>query len=745
MTMPRIWTLLAGLSLVSTIACSEKDDDDDEDGDGFNDTVDCDDDDAAAYPGAEEICDGIDNDCDGEIDNDPVDGLAAWVDADGDGYGDVREDVMLCELVEGYAENDDDCDDADPDSFPGNPEFCDGADNDCNGTADDEPTDGTTYYLDSDGDGYGDAADSVLACEQASDRVEDATDCDDGDGDVYPGADEICDGIDNDCDTETDESGAIGEQTWYIDSDGDGFGDSNDPGTLACDAPSGTVSVGGDCNDAAVGVNPDAAEVCDGEDTDCDSSTSEDGMVDFTDAAGTSTDVTATFSGGTASSPAAVTLSDEGTYTFCDGTYYVDLEIEADVTLTSQSGGAALDGGDSVSIINMEVDGLSVGISDLTLQNGNGDGTLPESSTTASGGGINCSSDPAVLNSTVTIEGVTFDSNNSNELGGAIASYGCDFEITDSVLTGNSSSIYAGAALVTYGDLSLENSDVSDNTAPVVPGVYHVAGQADFTDTLFDGNSATSSAASALAAFQSDVTCTGSSSSISGFTSNSASSSQGAAAYLGDGSTFTATDCDFGTDPATDANSPNDIWIDDADLPFKIMADDATFSCDSNGCGTQTTIETGTGAENSYGSAWVYRGNPFTITGTPTIETVGYYLDIPSSTCTVRFHIHEWDGSAWTVLWSGVTYASAGQDFVTSPTVGLAFEDGDEVLIGFSKNCSGTDYFRSNASVGSSFGFGDYDGGYWYASNTTMGYSFVPSNSTSTDGIYDLEVTYWEE
>ena len=123
----------------------------DNDNDGFTDDVDCDDADATIFPGATEIADGLDNDCDGFVDE-------FVVDLDGDG-----SPVEF------------DCDDDDADAFPGNTEIADGKDNDCDGLIDE-------FVVDLDGDGF--------ATE---------IDCDDADADVFPGNTEVVDGKDNDC------------------------------------------------------------------------------------------------------------------------------------------------------------------------------------------------------------------------------------------------------------------------------------------------------------------------------------------------------------------------------------------------------------------------------------------------------------------------------------------------------------------------------------------------------------------
>jgi len=214
------------------------------DGDGYRACNDCDDENPDVRPNQLDLCDGVDSDCDGSVDEEgsdfnrdgvcdlfdtcPFVADGTELDTDGDGLGDACD---VCPL--------DDPDDSDGDGSCDTDDLCDGddasGDADADGVCDDtDPCFGDQSSPDVDGDG---------ACTLATDgRV---YDCDDTAATVYPGAPELCDGLDNAC------AGATPDEDADVDEDGHSI-------------------CAGDCDDTEAGTYPAAVELCDDIDSDCD-------------------------------------------------------------------------------------------------------------------------------------------------------------------------------------------------------------------------------------------------------------------------------------------------------------------------------------------------------------------------------------------------------------------------------------------------------------------------------------------
>ncbi|MDD5253941.1 MAG: MopE-related protein [Candidatus Nanoarchaeia archaeon] len=294
----------------------------DNDGDGYYSDEDCDDNNADINPGMDEECNGIDDNCDGVIDEeDSVGCTDYYYDFDHDSYG-IFLSKCLCEASWPYqALEDGDCNDnnalinpgmeeecnnvddncnaeidedlpdklankqygvcegslksctqgiwtepdyTDIDDYEITEESCDELDNDCDNSVDEGLT--TIFYRDIDGDNFGDINEDIEQCEMPNGYTENDEDCNDNDVNVNPDAEEICDGIDNDCNNEIDEGLT---NTYYLDQDNDGYGDSTKP-LETCQKPSIYTENDEDCNDNNYNVNPGRTEICNNIDDDCD-------------------------------------------------------------------------------------------------------------------------------------------------------------------------------------------------------------------------------------------------------------------------------------------------------------------------------------------------------------------------------------------------------------------------------------------------------------------------------------------
>ena len=218
--------------------------------------LDCDDRNDSVHHRAKELPDGLDNDCDGQVDE----GFTAsrfFIDRDGDGFGDVESSLLEIQKPAGYVANNLDCNDSKAADNPEAEEVVDDRDNDCDGQVDEGIN---SYFPDVDRDGFGASDGAIQSLEPVEGHVGNNRDCDDNNDDIFPGAAETFDSVDNDCDGAIDEG--FFARTYYRDADGDGFGDKTDTVSEVL-IPEGYVTNG---RDNCVAIRNPSQEDSDGDD-----------------------------------------------------------------------------------------------------------------------------------------------------------------------------------------------------------------------------------------------------------------------------------------------------------------------------------------------------------------------------------------------------------------------------------------------------------------------------------------------
>jgi hypothetical protein len=620
---------------------------------------------------SDELCNGVDDDCDGLIDeSDAVDGNSFYEDVDADGFGNPDSTILSCnDTMDGYVVGENtDCDDTVSDIHPGADEYCDGVDTDCSGTVDDDyALDTLTWYADADNDGYGNPDESWNTCDAPAGWVADNADCNDASNNSYPGATEFCDEEDNNCDGSTDEGV---QTTYYIDEDSDGYGNSDET-TLACSTPTGYASISDDCDDTDAYTHPSAFEYCNGIDNDCDGAEVSSGVGLTLDGGTSWSDESSYFS--TTNGIQSGGFSDEGDLFFCgDTTYYVNWEINDDLTVTGVNGKPTLNGGwvDRVITVNNN----TVSFTNIGIANGSSD---------SHGGGI------SQAGGTLNLVDVDFIANIAQINGGGLhlsagaVMFGDNLYFYNNAADNNGGGIYVTGEFVSGGDVEIYNSYFYYNRAEANGGAirgYEVDNITLVDSYIFynyaDWNYDYLGGGGAIALVDSNLTAKNSGKGLYSCAFEANWSSQYGAVLL-DRSTADFTDCNFGYDTSVFDNTVHDITTYGSGFSYEYY-DVASLTCDEYSCGSVISENTGKDFSD-FVQSFVYGdwaiGHVIQSTDTRTIDSFELYT-ATNTPCNPTYYIYaSSNGTDWIEKWSGIGDLTASKGLHSSGNIGIPTEE----------------------------------------------------------------------
>jgi hypothetical protein len=188
-----------------------------------------------------------------------------YADSDSDNFGNLNSPLSSCSIPAGYVLNTSDCNDTNASVNPNATEICNTFDDDCDGLTNEGIT-FVTYFADGDGDGFGNPSNSQSACSPLLGYVTNSSDCNDANALVKPGAAELCNLLDDNCNGQVNEGLLF--VNYYVDNDLDGYGAG--PATNSCTPITGNyVTNNLDCNNANAAIRPEASETCNGTDDNC--------------------------------------------------------------------------------------------------------------------------------------------------------------------------------------------------------------------------------------------------------------------------------------------------------------------------------------------------------------------------------------------------------------------------------------------------------------------------------------------